>query len=284
MRDRRADLGLDVVADDREAALLELLLEVTALGDEDRHAVHHRAAGVQDLFGVPLRRLLRTDREEADDDVRSGLLENADDVVGVAGSLLDDLRQVLADPVVRHPARDLDARLRLRDVGELVRVVGLGPDRLGEVLPDLGGRDVESGRELDVPDVVAAEVDVHQAGDELVLGRVLVVLDALDEGVGAVADADDRDADLSSLRAELPFLEGMRSFLREGPAAPSRSPRISTIRSFGPRPRSEARVCSLRAAGIRRRTSPFAFGGAPLRPLGSKELRSEPRGCRRRCR
>ena len=76
------------------------------------------------------------------------------------------------------------------------------PDRVGEVLADLVRGDVERGRELDVADVVAAEVHVHEAGDELVVRRVLVVLDALEERVGAVADADDRDADLV-LRARL---------------------------------------------------------------------------------
>jgi len=44
--------------------------------------------------------------------------------------------------------------------------------------------------------VVAAKIDVHQAGDLIVRVGVLVVLDALDEGVGAVADSDDRYADL----------------------------------------------------------------------------------------
>ena len=71
------------------------------------------------------------------------------------------------------------------------------PDRVGEILADLALDDVERGRELDVADVVAAEVDVHEAGDELVVRRVLVVLDALEQRVRAVADADDRDADLA---------------------------------------------------------------------------------------
>ena len=84
----------------------------------------------------------------------------------------------------------------LRHVGELDRVVRVRPDRVGEVLADLVLGDVERGGELDVADVIAAEVDVHEAGDELVRGRVLVVLDALEQRIGAVADADDRDAHL----------------------------------------------------------------------------------------
>jgi hypothetical protein len=51
--------------------------------------------------------------------------------------------------------------------------------------------------------VVAAEIHVHQPRDELIAGRVLVVLDALEQGVGAVPDADDRDADLVVRAARL---------------------------------------------------------------------------------
>ena len=85
----------------------------------------------------------------------------------------------------------------VRDLLEDVGVVRLRVDRLGQVLADLVLVDVEGGHELDVADVVAAEVDVHQPGDEVVLLGVLVVVAALDEAARAVADADDRDADLA---------------------------------------------------------------------------------------
>jgi len=58
----------------------------------------------------------------------------------------------------------------LRHLGELHRVVLASPDRFAEILADLGSVDVEGGRELDVADVVAAEIDVHQAGH--LLGRL----------------------------------------------------------------------------------------------------------------
>ena len=93
VRDRRADLRLDVVADDRHAGLLEALLPVGLARDEDGHAVHHRDAGLEDLLRVPLRRRLGADGEVVDDDVGAGLLEDPDDVVGLAGRLLDDLRR-----------------------------------------------------------------------------------------------------------------------------------------------------------------------------------------------
>jgi hypothetical protein len=66
-----------------------------------------------------------------------------------------------------------------------------------EVLADLRRGHVERGGELDVADVVAAQVDVHEAGDELIGVGVAVVLDALEQRIRAVADADDRDADLA---------------------------------------------------------------------------------------
>jgi hypothetical protein len=63
-------------------------------------------------------------------------------------------------------------------------------------LPTFSLVDVERGHELHVADVVVAQLDVHQARDEVGRLRVLVVVAALDEAARAVADADDRDADL----------------------------------------------------------------------------------------
>src|ERR1700682_3978326 len=102
---------------------------------------------------------------------------------------------------MRHAALDFDTKLR--DVRELDRVVGPGPDRLGKVEPNLLLVHVERSDELDVADVIPAQLDVHQAGNE-VLGRsIAVVVDALYERGGAVADADDRDADLAVAAAVL---------------------------------------------------------------------------------
>src|SRR4051794_21200364 len=200
--DRRADLRLDVVADDRQAGLAEAPVPVVLARDEDRDAVHEGAAGLEDLLDVPLRGLLGADREVGDDDVGVGLLEDRDDVGRLALGLRDLLGQVLAEAVVRHAAVHGDAEL-LRHLGELDRVVRIGPDRLAEILADLRAVDVERARELDVADVVAAEVDVHEPRHPLGGVRVGVVLDALHERVRAVADADDRDADLVVLVARL---------------------------------------------------------------------------------
>ena len=65
--DRRADLALDVVADDRQAGLLERLVPVILAGDEDRQAVDEADAGFERLLDVPLGRLLGADRQVADE-------------------------------------------------------------------------------------------------------------------------------------------------------------------------------------------------------------------------
>ena len=191
--DRGADLRLDVVADDRQPGLLEAVVPVVLAGDEHRQAVDEADPGLERLLDVPLGRHLGADREVADEHIGLRLLEHADDVGGLTGGLGDLLLQVLAEPVVGHAPLDLDPELG--DVGELDRVVLTRPDRLREVLADLLDVDVEGCDELDVADVVAAEVDVHEARDLVVGVGVLVVLDALDEAVCAVADTDDRDAD-----------------------------------------------------------------------------------------
>ena len=95
----------------------------------------------------------------------------------------------------------VDGHVQVWHVGELDGVVLAGPDRLGEVLADLVLVDVERGAELDVAHVVAAEVNVHQAGHGGVGIGVLVVLDSLDQGGGTVADADDGHAHLVALVA-----------------------------------------------------------------------------------
>jgi hypothetical protein len=70
--DRRPDLALDVVADDRQPGLLEALVPVVLAGDEDRQAVDEADAGGERLLDVPLGRLLGPDRQVTDEDIGLG--------------------------------------------------------------------------------------------------------------------------------------------------------------------------------------------------------------------
>ena len=82
-----------------------------------------------------------------------------------------------------------------RNVTDLDRVVLAGPDGISKVESHLLAVDVEGGHELDVPYVVATEVDVHQAGHELARIGVAVVVDALHQRCCAVTDAHNGDSD-----------------------------------------------------------------------------------------
>ena len=159
VRNGGAHLGLDVVADDGQAVLAEPLRPVARTGDEDRDAVHEAASGLQDLLHVPLRGFLAAHGQIAHHHVRLRFLEHLDHVHGVAGVLLDDLAEVLAESVVGHAP--LYRHAQVRHVGELHRVVGMGENGLAEVLAHLVRAHVEGGRELDVADVVSAQVGVH---------------------------------------------------------------------------------------------------------------------------
>src|SRR4029450_10749023 len=82
-----------------------------------------------------------------------------------------------------------------RHVAQRDRVVLAGDDRLGQVHADLLGVHIERRDEVHVVDVVVAEGHVHETRNAVVGVGVAVVLDALDEGRGAVTYTDDGDAD-----------------------------------------------------------------------------------------
>ncbi len=105
---------LDVVADDRDAGVLELLGPLGVGGDEDRQRVDEGHAGVDRALGVELVGLLRAHREVGDEHVGLGVLEHLDDVDRLGGGLLDGLAVVLAEAVEGVAALHLDAERRAR--------------------------------------------------------------------------------------------------------------------------------------------------------------------------
>ncbi len=179
MHDRGPDLALDVVAHDRQAARLEPFAPGGVGGDEHRHAVDESAARRQRLLGVELRSLLRPDRQVGDQHVGARLRQLAGDVDHRRVRFRDVLPQVFAQAVQRRPALHGGAGRRGR--GETMGVVGLGEDGRGDVQPHLGRADVERGRDLDIADVVAAEIDVHQPRHGLVAMGLGVIGHALNQ-------------------------------------------------------------------------------------------------------
>ena len=92
VRNRRANLALDVVANDRQASLLKALRPIRLARNEDGDVVDEGNAGGKSLLDVPLRCLLRTDREVRNDHIGLGVFEDLDDVGSLAWRLRDDLR------------------------------------------------------------------------------------------------------------------------------------------------------------------------------------------------
>jgi hypothetical protein len=82
--------------------------------------------------------------------------------------------------------------------GKPIGVVRRRIDRFGQVPANLVAIDVERRGKLDVVDVISAEVHVHQPRNPFVFGGIAVEFHALDERRGAVADADEGDANFAA--------------------------------------------------------------------------------------
>ena len=189
VEDGGAHLALDVITDDGQVALHKTAGPVFRTGDENRDGVDHTTAGIQDLLDIPLGGHLGTDRQVIDDDVGFGVLEDLDDVSSGTGGFGEDLAEVLAQAVVGHAARD--GHIQFGDIAELVGVVGEGINGFGQVLAHLGIDDIEGGGELNITDVITAQVDVHQAGDAVAVLGILIKMNPLDERGGTVTHPDD---------------------------------------------------------------------------------------------
>src|SRR5690349_21981082 len=94
----------------------------------------------------------------------------------------------MADAVEHRTAlHDHAGRL---DVAETMRVVRAGPDRIGDIVSDLARVNVEGRGNLNVADMVTADISVHQPGNRLVRIGVPIVGQPLDERTRAIANSD----------------------------------------------------------------------------------------------
>ena len=168
-------------------------------GDEHRHAVDHRDAGLQRAFHVEFDRLLRADGQEVDQDLGAALLQHGDDLVlaglgrvGLLEAALAIIGHMRRD-AVQHPAH-AHGHAGMRDLAlEHGRAIGLGEDRLAQILADLARIDVDRQHELDVGQLIAAEPLVHDPRRRL---AARIIITSLHQGARAIADADQRHLDL----------------------------------------------------------------------------------------
>ena len=67
----------------------------------------------------------------------------------------------------------------VRHIAKFVGVVGVGKDGFAQVLAHFGIHHIEGSGELDIPHMISTQVDVHQAGDLVIILGIFVELDAL---------------------------------------------------------------------------------------------------------
>ena len=81
-------------------------------------------------------------------------------------------------------------------IGKFDGVVGVRPHRLAQILAYLAFYHVKRGRKFDVADMIATQIDVHEARYFIVIVGVAIVMNTLDKGVGAVTHADNGNSNL----------------------------------------------------------------------------------------
>ena len=141
MHDGRADLALDVVADDRQSGVAELLRPFGIGGEEDRHAIDHRDARFEAGFRVMLDGLVGSDGQIAQQHLGARLAQSLGDVgrleVGrPEGDIVVIVRHVRRHAVELGAHLNNDVRHRQRAL-EDARIVRLGEDRLLQRPADL---------------------------------------------------------------------------------------------------------------------------------------------------
>ena len=195
MHDGCAHLALHVVANDRQSTRGEAFAPLRIGGDEHGDAIDERAAGLERLLRIMLRRLLGAHGQIAHDDVGLRRAEDARYGRGRFGRFRDLLAQITANAVERGTA--LNDHAGGRDGRKALRVVRRRKNGVRHVAAHLAGRHVERARDLDVADRISANVCARQSGRGFVALGVAIVRQSLHEGRGAIADAHETDAHLS---------------------------------------------------------------------------------------
>lgn len=191
----RAQLRLDVIADDRDARASEPVGPPGIAGDEDRDVVDESDPCLQRAFGVEFGCLLRADRQVIHHHLGAGFTQGGDhrSLVRLWRISLPECAfigvgvHMLGNPV-EHAAH-LDPRsCRINFFAEPGGAVGRRKDRLCHIAADLAPVDIPGGHDPDIAGQIAAYLMMHQPGR--VVRAFAIMGDALYQRTGAIADAD----------------------------------------------------------------------------------------------
>src|SRR5699024_3698666 len=123
--------------------------------------------------------------------------KRSSDVDRLFVGFVDDLTVETTESVTGGPA--LYVHAERRHVSDRHRVVLARCDRLGQITADLLGIHIERCGELDVADVVTAELHVHQTWHASIRFDITIVVDTLHQRRCAVSDAHNRNPNASVL-------------------------------------------------------------------------------------
>ena len=199
MHDGRADLALDVVADDRQACVAEFLGPFGVRSEEDGYAIDHRDARFEAGLRIMLDGLVGPYRQIAQQHLSARLAQSLGDISGLKvgrskGDVVVVVRHVRRYAIELGTHLDDDVRHGQRAL-EDPRVVRLGENRLFQRPADLAAIDIERGDELDVAGAVAADRLAHHAVQRRIAAAA-VIFHALHQRAGAISDTGDGDFDV----------------------------------------------------------------------------------------
>ena len=183
------NLGLNVIADNRNARIRELLRPLGVGGNKDRQGVDESTAGIDSCLRVVLIGFFRTHWQVGDNNVSTGVLECLNDIDRLSVRFFNRLQVVTAQTIQGHAALHRDTNVVELSDGDGAVAGSAGGIR--KILAHLGRIHIEGSNKLNIANMVVTELGVHEAGNFLLDRCVAVILHALDERSCTVANTND---------------------------------------------------------------------------------------------
>ena len=129
------------------------------------------------MLDIPLGSSFGADRQIVHNDVSSRVLENSHYIISLPRRFGDDAREVLPQPIMCHAAVYLC--IEFGNICKAIRIIWGSVNSLTDIFAHFILINVKSGSELDIVDVVASKIDMHQARNKILWLCLTIVMDAL---------------------------------------------------------------------------------------------------------
>ena len=180
MKNGRAELRFDVVADERQIFVRETFCPNRIAGDENGNVIDETEPGFERATGVEASRFVGTDGEIIDHHFRGGVPQFFDDFLaggfffqgqeGAERVLVGHVRSVAVENAAHFHDRAGELDLVAKNLG----AIGGRKDGLAHVEPDLAPVDVERGHDFDIARPIRPDLAVHEADAGAIRGGAVV--------------------------------------------------------------------------------------------------------------